>query len=78
MSVSDKRTANEYAAMRAANIKTVIVHDTIDNTLTAAEMQAVMSIRNGKTSAHVCGAETKTGKSCKKRTKTQFCHLHTK
>ncbi len=31
-----------------------------------------------KTDSHVCGAETKTGKPCKKRTKTQFCHLHTK
>ena len=78
MSVSDKRTANEYAAMRAANIKTVIIHDTVDNTLTEAEYAAVMDIRNGKTSAHICGATTKQGKPCKKRTKTQFCHLHTK
>lgn len=62
----------------AASIKTVIVHDTVDNTLTAQEYNAVMDIRNGKTAAHVCGATTKQGKSCKKRTKTQFCHLHTK
>jgi len=68
----------EQAQNTAASIKTIVIHDTIDNTLTAAEMQAVMSIRNGKTSAHVCGATTKQGKPCKKRTKTQFCHLHTK
>jgi hypothetical protein len=47
----------------AARQATTIIHDTI-----------VVS----KTDSHVCGATTKAGKPCKKRTKTAFCHLHSK
>jgi hypothetical protein len=53
----------EQAQNTSASIKNIVIHDTI-----------VASA----TSAHVCGATTKTGKPCKKRTKTQFCHLHSK